>query len=188
MAGPAPQPGSTSMRISIPPFMAVMALSTSLSGLFACSREHPSAAATPRVSSGRASAASCDRVGLKLGDLAGILSAPITQARPVPGDVQSCAYLTEGFPSITISLRPGVGKSTLEAWLHGKMPFDARAVAGVGDTALWQAGLHELIARRDDFLCDVQVRAGTNDLAVGPDALAAAAGELCIKIFALPHS
>ncbi len=175
------------MRFASRGLTAIVALSISLSGLSACSREAPSAPATLPVSRGHASPDACERVRLKLGDLAGILKAAVTQARPIPGDLQSCEYLTEGFPAITISLRPGGGKSTLDAWAHGKMPFEAQPVSGVGEAALWQPELHELIARRADLLCDVQVRAGANDLALGADTLAAAAGRLCNQIFDRPR-
>ena len=187
MAGPGLQSGSTPMRIASRELLAALALSTSLSGLMACSRGSPPAPLSPSGSAGHATADACQRVKLRLDDLAGILNEPVTLASPVPGDGQSCAYLTAGFPAITISLRPGVGKSALDAWMHGKMPFEARPIAGVGEAALWQAGLHELIARREDLLCDVQVRAGTNDLALTPDALSRAAGDLCNKIFGVPQ-
>jgi hypothetical protein len=162
---------------------AVVTILMALLGLEACSGGGRAAAPAVVGGAGRALDA-CERIVLKRGDLAGILNAPITQSRAVPGDVQSCAYLTEGFPAITISVRPGLGISTLDAWEHGKMPFEVSPIAGVGDGALWQAALHELIARKGDLLCNIQVRAGANDLSLAPDALSAAAGGLCNRIFA----
>jgi hypothetical protein len=165
--------------------MAVAALAIGFAGMSACSHDGQSPA--PRSAGNTLPATACESISPKRDDLAGLLNAPITQATPVPGDIQSCAYLTEGFPSITISVRPGVGKSTLDAWEHGKMPFEATPIAGVGEAALWQPALRELIARQGDLLCDVQVRAGANDVALGPEALSAAAGALCNKIFAVPR-
>ncbi|HEY4972344.1 MAG TPA: hypothetical protein VII41_01980, partial [Steroidobacteraceae bacterium] len=49
-----------------------------------------------------AAMAVCDGRSLKPEDLAGILSAPITDTKPVPGDAQSCEFATAGFPAITI--------------------------------------------------------------------------------------
>ena len=169
--------------------MGVAALAICITGVSACSHgdrpygDQPSAA----TRGSGLPAPVCDSNSPKRDELTGLLNAPITQAVPVPGDLHSCAYLTEGFPSITVSVRPGLGKSTLDAWEHGKMPFEAAPLAGVGEAALWQPGLRELIARRGDLLCDIQVRAGGNDLALDPKALSAAAGALCNKIFAAPH-
>lgn len=138
------------------------------------------------VEGARIGGSACDRIALRPAGLSGILRAPVTQETRVPGDGQSCSYLTEGFPSITVSLRPGAGESTVNAWIHGKMPFQVTPIAGVGDSALWQPALHELIARKGALLCDIQVRAGENDFALAPDALPKAVGALCERIFDAP--
>ena len=126
----------------------------------------------------------CDRHILKLEDVAGILSAPITGTKPLPGDAQSCEFSTASFPAITVSVRPGLGRTTVEAWATGKMPLTTSPLSGVGDAAVWQDSLHEVIAQKNALLCDIQVRGGGSDLAVNSNALPAALGALCNKIFA----
>src|SRR5471032_103628 len=126
----------------------------------------------------------CDRHILKPEDLAGILSAPITGTKPLHGDAQSCEFSTAGFPAITVSVRPGLGRTTVEAWATGKMPLATSPLSGVGEAAVWQDSLHEVIAQKNALLCDIQVRGGGSDLALDSNALPAALGALCNKIFA----
>jgi hypothetical protein len=64
------------------------------------------------------------------------------------------------------------------------MPLKGEPLPGVGDGALWVDTLHELIAQKNAVLCDIQVRGGGRDLALGSDALPGALGALCNKIFA----
>ena len=75
----------------------------------------------------------CESLVLKAADLSGFLQAPITHATALAGDGQSCAFLTTGFSAITVSVRPGLGKASLEAWSTGKMPLPARPLDNVGD-------------------------------------------------------
>jgi hypothetical protein len=126
----------------------------------------------------------CDRHILKPEDAAGILSAPITGTKPLPGDAQSCEFTTATFPALIISVRPGLGRTTVEAWKAGKMPLESSVLAGVGDAAVWVDTLHEVVAQKNAILCDIQVRGGGSDLALNGAALSAAAGALCNKIFA----
>jgi hypothetical protein len=126
----------------------------------------------------------CDAQPLKVKDVAGILVAPITELKPVAGDSQSCEYSTGSFPAITISVRPGLGQSTVDAWIAGRMPLKATPITGVGDAAVWQESLHEVIAQKNNLLCDAQVRGGAGDIALAADALPNALGALCNKIFA----
>lgn len=116
--------------------------------------------------------------------MAGILSAPITESKPLAGDAQSCEFSTASFPAITVSVRPGLGRTTVEAWASGKMPLTTSPLPGVGDAAVWQDSLHEVIAQKNALLCDIQVRGGSGDLAANSNALPAALGALCNKIFA----
>ncbi|MEP6549130.1 MAG: hypothetical protein ABJD53_16855 [Gammaproteobacteria bacterium] len=125
----------------------------------------------------------CEYV-LKIEDVAGLLNAPITATRRVSGDAQSCEFLTAGFPAITVSVRPGLGQSTVEAWTSGKMPLKVSPLTGIGDAAVWQESLHELIAEKNGLLCDIQVRGSADDLALGTQTLPDALGALCNKIFA----
>lgn len=128
----------------------------------------------------------CETLVLKAADLGVFLHAPITHATALAGDGQSCAFLTTGFSAITVSVRPGLGKSSLEAWSTGKMPLPVRPLEGVGDAAVWQDTLHEVIAQKSDVLCDIQVRGGSDDIAVAADALPGKLGALCNRIFAAP--
>ena len=126
----------------------------------------------------------CDILAIKAQDVGGLLQAPITLSTAVAGDAQSCAFLTTGFAAITVSVRPGLGRASLDAWLKGKMPLAVRTLGNVGDSAVWQDTLHEAIARQDDLLCDIQVRGGAEDIAVAVDSLPEALGALCNRIFA----
>jgi hypothetical protein len=126
----------------------------------------------------------CDRHILKAEDVAGILSTPITETKSLAGDAQSCEFSTTGFPAITVSVRPGLGRTTVEAWATGKMPLTTSPLPGVGEAAVWQDSLHEVIAEKNALLCDIQVRGGGSDLALSSNALPAALGALCNKIFA----
>jgi hypothetical protein len=128
----------------------------------------------------------CETLILKAADVGGFLHAPITHATALAGDGQSCAFLTTGFSAITVSVRPGLGKASLEAWSRGKMPLPVRPLDGVGDAAVWQDSLHELIAQKNDLLCDIQVRGDSDDIAVAADALPGQLGTLCNRIFAAP--
>ena len=133
---------------------------------------------------GKAPRLACDPPILKPGDVAGLLSTPITGTRPVPGDAQSCEFTTASFPAIVVSVRPGLGRATVDAWATGKMPVESRPLTGVGEAAVWQETLHEVIAQKNDLLCDIQVRGGGSDLAVDAAVLPKAVGALCTRIFA----
>jgi hypothetical protein len=155
-----------------------VALVAACSSVAGCSKG-PSAAA-PVV----APISPCETLVLKAADLGGILHAPITGATALAGDGQSCAFLTTGFSAITVSVRPGLGKASLDAWSRGKMPLPVRPLNGVGDGAVWQDTLHEVIAQKNDLLCDIQVRGDGDDIAVAADALPEKLGALCSRIFA----
>jgi hypothetical protein len=126
----------------------------------------------------------CETLVLKATDLGGLLHAPITHATELAGDGQSCAFLTAGFSAITVSVRPGLGKASLDAWSTGKMPLPVRPLDGIGDAAVWQETLHEVIAQKSDVLCDIQLRGDNEDIAVPADALPEKLGALCNRIFA----
>jgi hypothetical protein len=168
--------------------LGVMTLACVFHGLTACSRgAEPMQTAHSALTTSGASTipvSVCDRHILKPQNMSGILGAPVTGTRPVPGDAQSCEFITAGFPAITVSLRPGVGRATVEAWASGSMPLASTPLTGIGDGAVWQDELHELIAQRNELLCDIQVSAGSSDLAISSSALPSALGELCNRIFA----
>jgi hypothetical protein len=64
------------------------------------------------------------------------------------------------------------------------MPLTTSPLSGVGEAAVWQDSLHEVIAQKNALLCDIQVRGGGSDLAISSSALPAALGVLCNRIFA----
>lgn len=149
--------------------------------LAGCSQHAPGPAAANAGHS--APANPCDRQVITEADLAGILSAPIVARKPIPGDAQSCTFETTGFPSVTVSVRPGVGRATVDTWLAGKMPLNAIPITGVGDRAAWQADLHEIIAQRNDVLCDIQAAGATRDFNGEPADLPKRLGAVCDRIF-----
>jgi hypothetical protein len=153
-------------------------------GLSACAKQPSATAAAPR---GASPASFCETLSIKLQDLHSVLQAPLTRATDVAGDAQSCAFLTAGFAAITVSVRPGLGKASLQAWSAGKMPLAVRPLIDVGDAAVWQDALHEVTAQKDDLLCDIQVRGSADDIALAAGALPQALGALCNRIFAAGH-
>jgi len=90
----------------------------------------------------------CDRKLLSAADVAGILHEPITGTTPLKGDPQTCYFVTattesQGGPEIEVSLRPGLGRVTLKAWLDGTMGTTPSKIGGVGDDAIWVSELSE---------------------------------------------
>ena len=147
--------------------------------LAGCAKRPGSSSAAPP-----AAVSACETLILKMPDVAPLLTAPITRATSLAGDGQSCAFLTTGFSSVTVSVRPGLGRASLDAWSNGRMPLSVRPLAGVGDAAVWQDTLNEIIAQKNDLLCDIQLRGSGDDIAVRADALASTLGVLCNRIFA----
>jgi hypothetical protein len=126
----------------------------------------------------------CNRDILKIDDVDGILRDPVIGIQPLPGDPQSCQFVTGSFPAIIVSVRPGLGRTTVDGWASGKMPLGSGPLAGVGDSAVWLDTLHEVIAQKNALLCDIQVRGGGSDLASNSTALPGVLGALCNKVFA----
>ena len=121
----------------------------------------------------------CDRKLITKTDVAGLVSEPIATVAPLQGDPQSCVFTTTNFSSVTVSLRPGVGDMTVEAWLSGKMNVEAVPAPGAGEKAAWTPILKELNASHRNLLCDIG--------ATGPASAAATQEKiiaLCNKIFA----
>jgi hypothetical protein len=120
---------------------------------------------------------------LPMNEVTGILSAPLIDRSPIAGDGQTCQFLTAGFPAITVSMRPNVGHATVDAWGSGRMPFQATWLSGIGDQAVWQDTLHEVIAQKNNLLCDIEVRGGDSDIAAPLERLPVLLGALCNKLF-----
>jgi hypothetical protein len=171
-----------------PASLALVASACATYALAGCSKDAAPATAqeVAKITGGAPLVANsvCDRQVLKAEDVSGILSAPITGTKPLPGDAQSCEFTTATFPAIIVSVRPGLGRTTLDAWTMGKMPLRSSPLSGVGDAAVWLETLHEVIAQKNAILCDIQVRGGGSDLALNGNALPTAVGALCNKIFA----
>ena len=122
----------------------------------------------------------CDRKVVTSGDAAEILGQPVTSEKALPGDAQSCVFTTADFTTLTISVRPGLG----EPWISGsgKMPMPVTDVSGVGERAVWQSTLKEIVqpAEKNNLLCDIGVVSPSHSAGATPEKL----GALCNKIFA----
>jgi hypothetical protein len=117
----------------------------------------------------------CDGHRISEADVQPLLSGPITLVKPALSDADSCVFATAGFSSISVTVRPGQGKQTLESWHKGP----ATPLPGVGDDAVFEADLKEVVATRGDTLCTVT--------AMGQETAPATAqteGALCNKVFA----
>jgi len=99
----------------------------------------------------------CVRQLLTPSDVAGILSEPITGMKDIPNDAQSCNFVTASFPSITVMLRPGKGKETVREWASGQI-LPSTPFTGVGDRAVWVADSKEIVADKNNILCDISVQ------------------------------
>ena len=127
----------------------------------------------------------CERGTLSRDDFEGILREPITGSRAIPGDAQSCAFMTSGMAHIEVTVRPSLGRATVQSWIDGRMPLESTPLRGVGERAAWQPDLHEVIAEKDDVLCDIAVVGLEPELdATSRDSLPHRVGALCNKVFA----
>jgi hypothetical protein len=173
--------------MTMAPSLGPLAVICVLALLAGCSKSaapsNPKASAKGAGGALAVTASLCDRHILKIEDLGGILSATITETQPLPGDAQSCEFITSTFPAIIVSIRPGLGRTTVDAWTTGKMPLQGAPLPGVGDSAVWLETLHEVVAQKNALLCDIQVRGGGSDLVLNSKALPGAVGALCNKIF-----
>jgi hypothetical protein len=151
----------------------------------ACSRTdanaQPGRSATTMPPGGSA----CSRKLLTVADVGGILREPITGSEEIAGDNGStCRFNTATFQSISVTLRPGAGKASLAVWKSGRMPTASTPLAGVGDEAVWVSSLSEVVAEKNNLLCDVLAEGSARDF-VGSVALQQQnIGALCNKIFA----
>jgi hypothetical protein len=151
--------------------------------LAACSKTPAPGSASS--TSARPTGNACDRKILTADDVTGIVGPPITGTSPLQGDPQTCYFDTatsesKGGPRIMISLRPGLGKVSVESWKAGKMNIPATVLGGVGDSAVWVEGTHEVDAQKNDLLCVVE--AGGSALSAVD--LQKKLGGLCNTIFA----
>ncbi len=123
------------------------------------------------------------------GDVASILIAPVVrQANRL--NPQSCSYHAAAGATVTISLANGDdGKF---AWKIASDPSNGRmdALAGIGDSALQGRGGTQVVARKGDLVCSVDITGTDNADGMTAitkdrgDALAKKLGALCAKVFA----
>ena len=133
----------------------------------------PAGAAVTPTSGDASTAVGCH--GLSQADVQPLLSGPITAVKPAPSDPDTCVFSTAGFSSISVTVRSSGGKDTLQSWHKGPVT----PVPGVGDDAVWEAGIQELVASKGDVLCTVS--------AMGSEVAAATAtteSAVCSKVFA----
>ena len=170
--------------------IACMALLYALGTVTGCSKVASPGAGISVVPAGAARVAAagnaCERKLISTADVAGIFGTPIigVGGKTIPGDAQSCTFETSSFPSVTITLRPDVGAQTVDTWASGKMPMKTTPLPGVGEQAAWQPELHEVIAQKNNLLCDIQASGSGSDFTDQPEALKKKLGALCNKIFA----
>jgi hypothetical protein len=122
----------------------------------------------------------CDGKLVTSSDVAQVLGAPVASEATLEGDSQSCVFTTADSTTLTISLRPGLGRTTVDTWAAGKMPLPVTNVSGVGERAVWQSTLKEINAEKNNLLCDIGVVGPSHSPGATPEKL----GALCNKIFA----
>lgn len=175
----------------------ILIAACAICALAACSQGAPSgksgdAAKSTLSATAAAQGNVCDRKLLTLADVDGILDQPVTGTKPLPGDAQTCYFISansdQGGPELRITLRPGHGKTALDSFTSGKMNAYAvwEPLSGVGDEAVWLKDLHEIDARKGDTLCVVgapmfMAKALRN---AGEAAQQQRLGTLCNKVFA----
>ena len=135
-----------------------------VSALAACSRPEAGAQSGGSATAAAAGGSACTQKLLTVADVAGILRAPITGTEEIAGDnASTCKFTTASFPSISVTLRPGVGKASLAVWKSGRMPTASTELAGVGDEAVWVSNLNEVIAEKNNLLCDILAEGSAKD-------------------------
>jgi len=122
----------------------------------------------------------CDRKLVNRADVAGIMTSPVLKMEPLEGDPQSGVFSTALQGTITVAIRPGLGNLTVSSWEKGQMNMPVTPMRSVGDRAVWQDTMNEVIATKNDVLCDISVMGAPGTAA--PDAQKRL-GELCNAIF-----
>lgn len=164
-----------------------VALAAVLCTLGACSKSAPTAASGTSAQTAAAAAAppgsACDRKLITAQDVASLLDKPVVETKNIPGDPQSCSFATAGFASVTITVRPGLGRASVGVFTSGKMKEYEKSepLAGVGDEAVRSLALNRIIARKDDLLCEIT---GPGLAPAANDPMTFKLAALCNKIFA----
>ena len=139
----------------------------------------PACARTDAVAARSMPPTICDRGIITSADVAGLIAGPVT-SKTLEGDPQSCELTGAASSSVTISVRPGLGDVTVRSWAENRTPAASVPLSDVGDRAVWQDTLHELIATKHNVLCDIGASGATGSPADIRQKLAA----LCQKVFA----
>ena len=127
----------------------------------------------------------CGQRALSAGDVTGILRAPITGVEREPADAETCVFRTATHARIEVAVRPSGGTTTVQRWIDGEMPLEAVPLRGVGDRAVWQRDLHEVIAERNDVLCDATAIGEASDFVDASESrFQSRLGALCAKVLA----
>jgi hypothetical protein len=146
------------------------------------SDQTPSASGGKRQASAAAQAGNpCERKLVGEADVAGIMTSPVVKREALDGDPQSCVFSTALQSHITVTVRPGLGNVTVSAWENGQTNVPATPIPGVGDRAVWQDSLNEVIATKNNVLCDISVMGPPGTAAPGAQTRL---GNLCNTIFA----
>lgn len=165
--------------------LGIWGLSSILFGAGACTKHQQAAAQQAHGGATQTAVGNaCDRKLLTMADVEGILTERITGSQTIQGDPATCTFTTGSFPSITVTLRPKVGKATVATWRSGRMPSTATPLTGVGDEAVWVDDLHEVVAQKNNLLCDIQALGISKDRVNSTSAEQQKLGALCNKIFA----
>jgi hypothetical protein len=169
---------------------AVLSTVLALTALTACTKHDASASSSAAASAPAGASASassgnaCDAKLITQQDVSDIFSVPITGEEPIPGDAQTCEFKAGG-SSIQISVRPGLGHESVQEWVDGKVAVEASPLAGVGDRAMWQPQMHEVMAGKNNLLCDISAMGLGGVLKdPSPAVMQKKIGALCNKIFA----
>lgn len=133
---------------------------------------------------GLTAGSACDLGLLTDGDVASLLDERIDGHTPVSGDRESCTFAATGGRSITVTLRRGLGRVTVDSWRRGRMPAPAVPMPGVGDEAVWVGALREVLAERHDLLCDIQASGPLHEVGAVAGPEQDRLGALCRRIFA----
>ncbi len=157
--------------------MRALALLTLTLAIAGCSQPAPtpaqSTAGAPAAVASASGVAACN--GVDPADVQPLLSAAITSAKANAGDANVCVFSTDGYSSISVTVRPSGGQDTLKTWHKGP----AQPLPGVGDDAVFEPDLKEVVAAHGDTLCTVTAMGGQSS-----GATAQTEGALCAKIFA----
>ena len=122
----------------------------------------------------------CDRKLVGPADVAVIMTSAVVKTEALEGDPQTCIFSSASRAHITVMVRPGLGNITVCGWEKGQMNAPAVPMPGVGDRAVWQDTLNEVIATENDVPCDIGVMGPAGTAAPGAQERL---GDLCNAIF-----